>query len=99
MIEHILIREDGNKVKITAFFTTYSSTPKFETNVRTCLKGKRTWVSVLDTDSFSYRRLDRAERTKHEYQCQLDYVTKEELLEAKLELWQSIKPMIELDQQ
>ncbi len=91
-MEHykILRRDNGSRVKITIQF---SSHPFFgyTTTVHSCSKGKRTWINVVDTNYYIYRDLDMEGRRKYEVKKQNAYVTKQEILETKLELWEEMK--------
>ncbi len=92
--EKILKRDDGSRVKILVDFcvVNFSDTGfKFFSDVRTCAKGKRTF-NVLNFDDYEYRALTIKERQEFYVQRQLEHVTKEELLQAKLELWEKMKP-------
>lgn len=90
----IIKREDGSRVKITAEYITerYIQQDNYRTRVYICGKGKRTWKPTFDTDCYNYRRLSRDERRNFEYQSQFEYVTEEELLAAKISLWEDMKP-------
>lgn len=93
--EKIIKREDGSKVKISISFYSDSFRPesdKYRVAVQTCAKRKRTWINVTNSDDYSYRCLSMDERSKFAKEKQLEYVSKEEILSAKLELWEKLKP-------
>lgn len=58
-------------------------------------KGKRTWQDCLDRDSNTYRRLNQADRIEQIKKANLELVSPEEIFEAKMELWQKLKPELE----
>lgn len=60
--------------------------------VYTCEKGKRTWKNCVDTNSVYYRKLDKLGRKQYEKNKISELVTKDEIYQAKLELWNSLKP-------
>ena len=58
-------------------------------------KGKRKWLSVPDTIyEHHLRRLSMEDRTKHKDSNMLRFVSKEDILSVKLELWELMKPVI-----
>lgn len=84
--ERILKRDDGNKVKITASLRIDHRDTTWLIDVETCEPRKRTWVDVVDHDSYEYRRLNMKDREEYEYQQQLLHVTKQEIHDTKVEL-------------
>jgi nucleoside-triphosphatase THEP1 len=91
--EKILRREDGSRVRIIVRAGEYRMTSfKYMTEVHVCKKGKRTWFSVTDINSHEYRRLSSDERDSYVRQKQLEVVTEDEILQAKLKLWETLKP-------
>lgn len=93
-LEKTLKREDGKRIRIIVeFFSDYRSS-KYRVNVLHCDKGKRTWMGCCNMDSGTYRKLSMEERRKAVEMAQFDYVTEQEILDAKLELWHLMKPAI-----
>lgn len=91
--EKIIKREDGSRVRIiTSLRDSYSNQPIYESIVHVCGKGKRTWNGTYSDGDFSFRRLSMDERKVFINEKNLEYVTEQELHDAKLELWESIKP-------
>lgn len=93
--EKILKREDGSRVKICVSIHTKDygvSNAEFRSFVLTCKKGKRTWCSTYDSNDYRFRALPMHEREKFAENSQFNSVTKEELKDVKLELWNMIKP-------
>lgn len=91
-LEKIIKREDGSRVRIIASIYNSYQKIKYETCVHICEKGKRTWRGVYDTDNFMYRRLNTEDREKFILEAQLKAVTEDELFDAKLDLWNMIRP-------
>ena len=89
--EKIIKREGGSRVKISVG-THFNRGIEYTINVATCKKGKRTWVGTYDSDCYRYRELTMGERRAFEYKSYLKVVTEEELQEARLELWEAMKP-------
>lgn len=93
--EKVIKREDGTRVKITVELISYRFVDKaltYDVNVTYCEKGKKTWQPVYDTDSFNYRKLSIEERREFIDAQKLLAATPAEILSAKLELWEKIKP-------
>lgn len=91
--EIIYTRADGTKVKVSAsFYAPYLGKPEWEIRVSVCPPKKRTWVGVYSGDDYMYRRLDQAGKNAYVMEKQLMHCTKEEMLAAKLQLWESMKP-------
>lgn len=90
-METILKRPDGSKVKIVVRSASYDLT------VYKCEAGKRTWIEVPETiNNYQYRNLpsDRNVRQQWVLQKQLEVVTPQEIYEAKIKLWESLKPTL-----
>lgn len=93
-LELIHKREDGSKVKIIArcWMGGISDMMQYEIDVVRQPPGKRKFFDVVDTDDYSYRKLSLPDRQTERLRLQLQYVTREEMLEAKLKLWHMLKP-------
>ena len=94
--ELLLKRDNGDRVKITVTLNTYSySGPLYDVDVDMCEKGKRTWKSAVNTDCYTYRSTPFAslEREKFVEKLKLKMVTKDEILKAKIQLWESLHPI------
>jgi hypothetical protein len=91
--EKIITHDNGDKVRITIFFYCDYSGHKYNIRyVEVKPKGKRTWKSVHSSDDDTWRRLDSAGRAQYEMNICLQYVTSAEIMQAKLELWEQLKP-------
>ena len=91
--EKIFKREDGSRVKIVADLMNYRLFDfEYRTSVYTCKKNKRSWFGVVNTDSYEYRGLSMDDRRKAEKAAQLKIVSKDEILQVKIELWELLKP-------
>lgn len=64
-----------------------------------CESGKRKFhrVGAYERDSFPYRRLNQQEKAKFDKEFFEKHVTPEEILAAKMELWEKLKPTLEND--
>ncbi|MCK4704592.1 MAG: hypothetical protein KAT90_03850 [Gammaproteobacteria bacterium] len=94
-IEEILKREDGSRVKIVVeLFEPSHRTFEYRFHVYTCKKGKRTWMGLVDSNNYSYRTLGMKECREFEIAESMKIITDDELLNAKLSLWESLKPKI-----
>lgn len=89
--DKIMRLPDGRRVMISVKMSQYG--PLYELiGVYICEKGKRTWKNCVDTDSIHYRKLDVTGRKQYKNDKILEFVTKDEIYQAKLEFWNSIKP-------
>jgi len=95
--EKIIKRADGSRVKITVQFGVgfFDEGAKYSVFIEKCEKGKRTWQDCLDRDSNTYRKLNQADRIERIKKANLELVSPEEIFEAKMELWQKLKPVME----
>lgn len=91
--ELILKRPDKSQVKITADFWADRRGFGWGIHVQTKGPGKRKWCDFTDTNDYSYRKLSMTERSEFVKASQLEVVTEEEILQAKMKLWESIKPV------
>ena len=92
----IIKRENGDTIKIGVTLILPFLEKKAEYGLRLMItpKGKRKDIDPIDTDSWEYRQASFPEgRRQHEYNQMLRYASAEELLQAKLELWEKIKPI------
>lgn len=91
--ETILKRDNGDKVKILCeVYVDFHNPPNWQINVHTQQKGKRLWLGTHSTDDYAWRRLDSKERERYEMTIYLKYVSAEEIYQAKLSLWEQMKP-------
>jgi hypothetical protein len=90
--EKILKREDGKRVRITVYFQEYRYQFQYTVSVHHCEKGKRTWKGCLNTGSHTHRSLSLEDRVVAVEKSYLDYVTEQEILDAKMSLWHLMRP-------
>ena len=95
--EKILKRADGTKIRVKVNFwvESYGNTdPNYDVSIHYCSPKKRTWYGVVDTNCVLYRRESRDGRNEIINQANLKYATPEEIHQAKLELWEKMKPKL-----
>lgn len=94
--EKELKRPDGSRIKIEAHLSLgwMNQNVEWTTTVLKCEPKKRTFKYVVDADSYTYRGMSQEDKLKLRMDTYLQFVTKEEILSVKLELWQSLKPTI-----
>lgn len=92
--EKIIRRRDGSRVRIEVELTDDRKSYSYNTAVFACEKGKRTWKHPHDTNDYIYRGLSMEDRRKLAYDSQFSAVSKEELLQAKTEFWESLRPTL-----
>lgn len=98
--ELILRRDDGSRVKIITCLSVdgFRGYSEYRCEVYICQPKKRTFVDVVDSDCFRYRKLSMEHRVFYKNKKHLDYVTAEEILEAKKAVWQMLNPeLLEAD--
>lgn len=93
--EKIIKRADGSKIKIEVLFYMDFRTPHYSVTIWNCLPRKRTYNIVSDKSNYQYRRLDAAQRKEYIQTSNLQFVTPEEIYQAKIELWETLKPAYE----
>lgn len=104
MIEKIFKREDGSQVKVTVSLITNNSLVHshrcgYEFDVQ--IKGfrKREWKYTWGGDDWDYRKLGHNDRVKFILEKKMQHVTKTELHNLYLELWESLKPKLIEDEE
>ena len=96
--EKIVKRENGMQYQIcvNALIDSYmGGNVNYRVDVFCREKGKRKWLSLPDTlHDFQFRELSMEDREKHKDNNSLRFVTKEEIYDAKIELWNLLKPQM-----
>ena len=92
----VIKRSDGSQVMITtSILVDYSRNVSWETQVHFRSKRQRNWTSVFSTDDYEWRKLPTKEaKAEYVHAQKLLFCTEEELYQAKLELWEQIKPCL-----
>lgn len=94
--EKIIKRDDGSRVMIRVeFLLLHRDGPEYRFRAFTCEPRKRTFKPVLNEDDYGYRRLkfNSPERESWAWAKYMTVTTKEEIAEAKNEMWQKLKPI------
>lgn len=93
--EKIIKRDDGTQYQIIVNIANigYDNSVRYSNSVYTRQKGKKKWNNLPNIDEYKYRALSIDDRIKHTEANNLRFVSKEEILEAKLEAWMKIKPI------
>ena len=89
-----IIKRKGTKYLIVVdfYFNRITGGPVW--NVQCWIKHKKEWNKLPDTISDrAYQRLNYADKERHDYTNILRFVTAEEILNVKLELWEKLKPI------
>lgn len=91
----LLIRENGDKVMIDARYYDFNNT--YIVTISVCEKGKRKFILKTTSNEFEYRKLPFGgkEREIYELNYQLKFVTKNEILEAKIRCWNLMNPVMD----
>ncbi len=96
--EKLVINSNGDKINIRVTFWLSYDKPNYSVDLSICKKGKRKFIDVLFDDyalsfsDYSYRRLSIEERAVYRLNKFKEYVTEEQILEAKNELWNKLSP-------
>lgn len=91
--EKIIKRENGDRILISvSLFVDYSGASYNLDRVSKCQKGKRNFIAFHSSDDYQWRSLNREQREEYELEIYLRHVTEAEILEAKIELWNKLKP-------
>lgn len=89
--EKIINKPDGEKVKITVNVVyVRHNVIEYKHAVEVCPVGKRKYKSIY-TD-FQHTGIDKSNQALHHSNEELQYVTLDEIRQAKKELWEKIKP-------
>jgi hypothetical protein len=91
--EKLVVNENGDKVNIRVHFWLSYDKPSYSIDLFICKKGKRKFFN-LSFDDYSYRALSMEDRTVYRYNKFKEYVTEEQILEAKNELWNLLSPSV-----
>lgn len=92
--EKIIKREDGTSYLIDVSIRITSYDLLWDISVCTREKGKKKWLSVVDSNCYLYRSLSMGEREKYRLSRYLKHVTAEEIFAAKTELWEKLRPTL-----
>lgn len=91
-LDYILRRDDGSRIKITVDLSMeYGRDAKYTFSVFSCKKRKSTWNRVVQ-ENFSHRTMSYQEKQSFFETESMNFITEDELMSAKLKLWNSIKP-------
>jgi hypothetical protein len=90
--DKIIKRDDGSRVKIVINVIFIHNEIAYRTTVLICIKGKRTWRNATDSNDYTHRALSMEDRVKKDLKNQLTIISESEMLDAKLEAWQQLKP-------
>lgn len=89
--DKIIKLTDGRRVMISVSLSEYRQHYRL-VGVYVCEKGKRTWKNCVNTHSEEYRKLNALERIQYEKAKISELVTKDQIYQAKLELWRTLEP-------
>lgn len=91
--EKLVLNKEGDKIKIRVHFWLSCDMPFYSIDLFVCKKGKRKFVCV-SFDDYVYRSLSMGDRIIYRYYKYKEYVTEEQILEAKNELWNLLSPIV-----
>lgn len=88
-------RENGTQYLIQISFVpdSFRETFEYRVNVWTREKGKRNWNNIpQQLSEYDIRKMSWEEKKEYNYKNSLRFVSEEEIMEAKLELWNKLNP-------
>jgi len=90
--EKIIKRENGDSYQI-CINASFSNKMDYKINAYYRLKNKRKWTPISrDIPDFQYRKLSLSDRREYYDNNLLRFFTADELYQARMELWESLKP-------
>lgn len=94
--EKILKRPDGSRVKIEVCLVTdwTRDDQNWRFECYHCPPRKRSWTSAINTDDYSWRKLDQAGRDVENRRRSLTLATETEVAEAMRELIKKLAPVV-----
>ncbi len=93
--EKIIRREDGSRIKISVYVYVDSfggCKPIYSFETSKCGKGKRTFIYPHNTNDYVWRGLNIKDRKEYSQNKYLSIATKEEVMEAFMELHELMSP-------
>lgn len=90
--EEMIKRDDGSRVRIRVELKISFRGWGYQVLIHHCLPRKRTWSNCYDSDSYEYRKLSMEDRRIYAADKELNYISASEIKEAKLKLWENLKP-------
>lgn len=97
-VDKIFKRENGVQYQITISFwvDSYSEVPRWDIGCYCKDKGQKKWRNIHNTlVDYEFRSLSMEDRRKHTDKNILRFVTPEEILSVKMELWNKLKPSLQ----
>jgi hypothetical protein len=91
--EKLIINNDGDKVRIIVHFFLNHNEPSYSVSLSICKKGKRKFNFLKYGDDYTYRSLSIEGRKEYVMNENLKIVPIEFINQAKMELYQLLKPL------
>lgn len=90
--ELLLKRENGDTFKISVSLWVDSNSFSYTISVHKRGKGKKKWLDVHDSNDYRWRALNQYDRKTAVLNKYLEFVTADEILAAKKQLWNLLNP-------
>ena len=95
-MEKILKLSDGRKVKLYfSIYSTLSNNPEFSCHILICEAKKRTFRDIVNTDDFSWRKLNNLEKHQYKLSKRRELNSDEDMQKYLHEYILSITPSVE----
>lgn len=94
--EKIFTRENGTQylIQISFVHDSFRETFEYMVQVLTREKGKRNWNNIpQQLSEYDIRKMDWEEQKEYHYRNSLRFVSEQEIMEAKIELWNKLNPI------
>lgn len=92
--EDVEKKEDGSRVMVTVSINidSFSTREYYYISVMKCEPRKRTWRDVVDSNNYSYRKMDMTERRLFAKDKHIEIAGIEQINRALIGAWEEIKP-------
>ena len=95
-MEKILKLSDGRKVKLYfSIYSALSNNPEFGCSILICEAKKRTFRDIVNTDDFSWRKLNNLEKHQYKLSKRRELISDEDMQKYLHEYILSITPYVE----
>lgn len=84
------VKNQEIKIEVEAYL--HQTETSYEIDVYSRNKNARKWIPVVDRNDYDYRKMSSAGKATFENEINLTFVSAPEILEAKMELWEKMKP-------
>lgn len=96
--EKIFKNADGSRTNVVVeMLSHFNKAPTYRVSAFYCEKGKRTWMNVVNKDFIEHRKMSMKQREDYNLSETIKAVGMERVEETISELWQLIRPQINVN--